>query len=331
MNIDRLKLGEINNLSSNMSPIMGIQNKEIEKELKQFLGVRRNVLSIFGKILAEIGFKSDDVIFFKNIVYERNGYKVIFDYLVNLEENSENKIVLNFGDLQILYSLVVSNKDMVVECGCSVYKNDIRLKVNKIEERLDNGRKYLRTYGWSDSDYIVDIGNRKIRLHLNRLNDNDYQRLMVIEKESKLEEYLKNVDEDITIDSLYKDIAVYFGDISKYGFITLSMGRVLNEEKRIEVTDFICIKDGECLEFGITRDNKKIILKHNNSWEYNYNDETYSINSKGNDGQVTYNISAKDKDSLKECATWSDVEFELLTEEVENTKKLVREMFSKRR
>lgn len=331
MNIEKLKLGEINNLSNLEHPIIAIKDKKIEKELKEFLGVRRNVKDIFGKILSQLGFKSDDIIYLKDISCDNFDNKVIFEYSVNFVNDSSNKIILNFGDLESLYSLIIIDKNNVVKCGCSVSKKDIRLKINRIEERLDNGRVYTRSYDWSDSDYIINLGNRKIRLHLNKKNDNNYQRLMVIENELKLEEYLKNVDESISIDNLYKDIASYLGEVSEYSFVTLSMGSVLEDKNKTEVTDFIAIRNGVCCEFGITRGNKKIVLKDNDSWEYSYSDELYSISSIGDDNRVTYSVSANDKNSLRECAVWSDLDFDILTEEVEDTKKLVREMFPKKR
>ena len=222
--------------------------------------------------------------------------------------------------------LLVLNIQLICECSATS-GNDIRVTIKKIVEKIDGYKIFTRRYGYSDSDYVINVFSDEIKLCLRKYNDNDYKELMIIDDDKNIEEYFKNIDFNISIDKLYKDLEGYLGNIDCYNEIRLEINKIRNN-KKIN-TDLLLLRKGVCCEFMITRDNRCIYLNNNGEWSYNYIDRFYRVSSVGkNDKDITYSINA-DNDSILKYYIDTKVRVEDVVEEVDDTKKLVRGMFSK--
>lgn len=322
MNIDRLSLEKGNNLYDVEYPMVVIKDRDISRELKGFLGRRFGIEKIFGQILTQFGFTKDDMIVLKNIDYNQMMNVVTFEYSVNLVNDSNNKIMLDFNCWK---ELIICDRSMSVSCDCSTTSlSDISVRIKKIVEKLNRYKIYTRRYGYSDSEYSIMIGSKEIRLNLRKDNDNDYRELMSIDDDDKLEEYFKNCDGNVSIDELYKDIVGYLGDIHSYNEVKLEISKIRNN-KKIN-TDLLVLRNGVCQEFMTTRNNRCIYLNNNGEWSYNHIDRFYKVSALGRkDSDVTYSVSA-DNDSILKYYMDS---VEDVVDEVEDTKKLVRSIFNK--
>jgi len=329
MNINRLSLEEENNIYNVDYPMVIIKDKNIERELRGFLGVRFGVDKVFGRILSQFGFTKEDSIVLKNIKYNRNIDSIEFEYSVNLVDDTKNKIILNYNCSR---EFVIYDKDSCVTCDCSVTSiNDVGIRIKKLEERLNNSRIYTREYGYNESTYSIRIGGRYYNLSLKKDNDNDYRDLMIIENDRCIEEYFKNMDSGIEIDELYKNIEGYLGDIDSYNEIRLEIATLMGDKNRTD--NLLVLRNGICCEFVVTRGNKKIFLNSDMEWEHDYKDRFYSVNTKGSEyNGVSYTVNA-DNDSILKYFIDIKVESNIkaLFNDVEDTKKLVREMFPKKK
>lgn len=322
--MDREALIKGYNLSDSEYPMVVIKDRGISRELKGFLGIRFSVEKIFGQILGQLGFDRDDIIVLKNIEYNRGMNLVRFDYSVNSVDNPNNKMVLNFNYYGQLF-VYGNDIDIVCECSCTSY-NDFRVYLRKITEKIDGDKKYTRKYGFTCSEYIVNNSSDEVRLILRKDNDNDYTELMCIKWDFLLERYFKNLGCSYDIDSLYKEICGYLGDIDSYKEVRLEINKKINN-KNVNI-GLLLLENGICKEFMITRGDKCIYLNYNGEWSYNFNGRFYNISSLGiDDKNVIYSITG-DNDSVLKYAM-DRVNIDEVATEVEDTKKLVRSMFNK--
>ena len=327
MNINREALIKGINLSDKEYPTVVIKDREISRELKGFLGRRFSIEMIFGQILSQFGFNKDDLIVLKNIEYNRGMNAVKFEYSVNLVNDSENKIILDFNCFR---QLIVSNRNVDVVCDCSVTsKNDIRVYLKKIEEKINSFKTYTHKYGYTYSEYSIKNGNDEISLTLRKDNDNDYKEYMLIENDLKIEEYFKNMDLNCDIDKIYKDISEYLGNIDNYKDVKLEINKIINN-KSIN-TDLLVLENGICKEFMITRNGRCIYLNSNGELSYNFNGRFYTVSSLGKDDRnITYSVNA-DNDEILKYVIDTKGYVEDVVSDVEDTKKLVRSMFNRDR
>ena len=325
MNINKELLINGINMSDGEYPTVVIKDREIRRELKGFLGRRFSVEKIFGQILGYLGFNKDDLIVLKNVEYNNRMNKVKFEYSVNLVNDSENVIILDFNFFGLM---MVNSNSMNIICECSVGgMNDIRVYLKKVSEKIDGCKEYTRKYGYTYSEYIINSGSDEVRLCLRKNNDNDYKELMCIKNDDKIEEYLKNIYSSKDIDSLYKDIEGYLGDICSYKEIRLEVSKTI-DNKKIN-TGLLVLENGICKEFMISRNDRCVYLNNNGEWSYNFNGRFYNISSLGSDdGRVNYNISADNDSVLKHVMDTKDYVIDVINE-VDDTKKLVRTMFNK--
>ena len=182
--------------------------------------------------------------------------------------------------------MVVSNKNMDITCECSVTnKNDIRVYLKKIEEKISGYTTYTREYGYTYSKYSINVGGNEISLILGKENDNDYKELMCIGNDKEIEEYFKNLKFNFDIDKIYKDIEEYLGNIDDYKNIRLEINNKI--DNKVVNTDLLVLENGICKEFKITRNDRCVYLNSNGEWSYNFNGRFYTISSLGkNDGKI---------------------------------------------
>lgn len=326
MNINKDSLLKGINLSGVDYPTVVIKDREISRELKGFLGRRFSVEVIFGQILSQLGFDKNSEIVLKNMIYSRGTNSTKFRYLVNSVEDYDNKIIFNY----CFRHMVVSNKNMDITCECSVTnKNDVRVYLKKIEEKINGYTTYTREYGYTYSKYSINVGGNEISLILGKENDNDYKELMCIGNDKEIEEYFKNLKFNFDIDKIYKDIEEYLGNIDDYKNIRLEINNKI--DNKVVNTDLLVLENGICKEFKITRNDRCVYLNSNGEWSYNFNGRFYTISSLGkNDGKINYSVNADNDSVLKHVMNTKDYVTDV-SEEVDDTKKLVRSMFNKDR
>ena len=324
MNINKDSLIKGINLSGIEYPTVVIKDREISRELKGFLGKRFSIEVIFGQILSQLGFDKNDLIMLKNIEYSRGMNAAKFRYSINSVDDEDNKMILDY----CFRHMVVSSKDMDIVCECSVTsKNDIRVYLKKIDEKISDFKRYTREYGYSYSKYSIKNGNDEISLTLRKDNDNDYKELMCIENDLEIEEYFKNMKFDGDIDKIYKDIEGYLGNIDDYKNIRLEINKTRNN-KSIN-TGLLVLENGICKEFMITRNDRCIYLNSNGEWSYNFNGRFYTVSSLGKDEKnITYSINASDDSVLKYVMDTKGY-VEDVVSDVDDTKKLVRSLINK--
>ena len=326
MNIDKESLVKGINLSDREYPTVVIKDREISRELKGFLGRRFSIEMIFGQILSQFGFNKEDLIVLKNMEYNRGMNAAKFEYSVNLVNDSDNKMILDY----CLRQLIICSKNMDVVCECSVTsKNDIRVYLKKIVEKINSFKTYTREYGYTYSKYSIKNGNDEISLTLGKENDNDYKELMCIDNDLEIEEYFKNMGCNYDIDKMYKDIEGYLGNIDSYKNIKLEINKIRNN--KVINTGLLVLENGVCKEFMITRNDRCIYLNSNGEWSYNFNGRFYTVSSLGKyDKNITYSINA-DNDEILKYVMDTKGYVEDVVSDVDDTKKLVRSMFNKDR
>lgn len=340
MIVNKDNLGKVINVGKNEYPIVNYRYQDIDGILKRFFCVKRNTDKVLGKVLSQFGFTKNDMITLTSIIYEDDN--ITFNYMVNGVEDKNNKIILEYADLIYKYRMMVSDKDRDITCKVTAFHHkNISFNVTKIEERLNNGIVYSREYNVYSSVYRVRVNDIELELCLkNKIKDSYSERMLILEKELELENYLKNISLPNSIDTLYKDIAKYLGDVSEYSNLSLKI-RVTSKEidgnsrlvDVVKVTDMISLRNGVCDEFKITRGNRCITLDRDGNSTSEYRDEFCDITTIQKDfDKATYSISASNDIVLREELFIHGVnEYEMALDEIDNTKKLVREMFPRKK
>lgn len=297
MNIDKSLFGKTIEVGKNKGPLIIYNNEDIDMILKDFFKVSGNVKVVLGKVLSLYGFDQGDLIELKNIRKGNNGY--VFNYVVNGNTAKDNIICLKRDNLIFKNSIIVCDKDKKIEVRLFVYnRRSIRVIPMEIEEKLDDGRIYSRTYGYDDALYRIRINDTEVKLGLT-LKKKYYNEdnMLYIDNDNEIENYFKNIDLSLGIDALYKDIAKYLGDVSLYTNISLIITKLGKENK---ITDKIDLKYGECEYFMMTRGNKCVSIDKDGNCISKYSDDYGTVvTTLDNDG-ATYSISGKNYLLLRE-------------------------------
>lgn len=326
MNIDRISLGKVFDVGKMEYPSVVIREKEIAKQLASFFKVRRNINVILGKVLSHFGFKKDDVIALENIKTDWNS--VTFDYLVNSKNDALNKITLKFANLIYKYALVIRDTDKVVTCSVTVINSKtIALTINQIEEKLDNGMIYTRSYNYGYASYGVACEKEKILLEISRKEHDCNMDYLVLENEESIQEYLSRLQFPVDIVEVYDKLSSF---IELGLWDTVKISKINNQNGMEVITDMISLNNGVCDKMVVTRGDKIVSVSEDGSCSYSKKDSSLLFTS--DNQRITIDILndlGKDKNDYFENDMKKDIKDANI--EIESVKKLVKELFPKRR
>ena len=331
MELNKDLTGKYINIVKNEGPMVDYKHDIVGQLLKKFFCIKRKEDIVLGKVLAQFGYKKNDIVSLTDVLYKDNS--VIIGYMVNGKDNG-NKIILEFDNLIFQYNMIISDKDKDITCKITVFnKKNIEFKISKVVEKLDNGKIYLREYSPYSAKYKVIVDNREIGLYLGiKKYDEFYERnMLLLDTENKIENYLKNIDLFKGLEDIYKDIISYIGTSVKCAEIKLNI-KSLDDKLKPVVTDMISIKNGICEEFMITRDNRCISIDKEGNCISKYNADNSTVVTRINEDGVSYTINASNEILLKEKAFIYGVnEYENAINEINDTKKRVLELVPKKR
>ena len=333
MEFNKEILGKYINIAKNEGPIVRYKYDVTDQILKKFFCIKRNTDRVLGKVLAQFGYTKNDMIYLTDILYKENN--IVINYEVNGREEKDNKITIEYSDLIYKYRMVISDKDRDVSCKVYIFgRKNIEFIISEIVEKLDNGGIYSREYSSYSAKYKIVVNNREIELYLGiniRIDDYFDRYILKLEKETELESYLKNIDGTLSLENIYKDIVGYIGDIFKYLDIVLNIKSLDNKFAPV-VTDKISVKNGECIQFMVTRGNRCINIDKDGNCISEYKDEDTSVVTAIEDEKATYSISSANQIKLREQAFIHGVNgYEDAINEIDDVKSKILELVPKKK
>lgn len=204
------------------------------------------------------------------------------------------------------------------------------------EIEIDDYIKYHRDYSYLRFNCMVQRGYYSLYLELYRpkgyvFDKNDFR--YKLDNEDGLRDYLCNLEFPVRIDEVYKKLSRDFlGDVSKYSCINLEIMTYDNVNDCDVVTDSIIINDGEWKTFGMTKDNKTIMLEADGDWSYRLLGSNLDVKLSMNirEDEVSYTIKGRTKDEIdKYFDGFVKDDIRGADSVVEDTKKLVKIMFER--
>ena len=317
-------------------PRVIINDKELEKEIGRWLGIKKHISNVFSKLLLNVGFKVDDEIVLYKYFYREDEY-LSFSYIVNgCNPYKKNIIMLEYckEDMKprvIVYTGSKNTRSKIV------YEVDKELDKYRVVSKSIEDKRYgmlNRRYLDDRALFFVEKDNYELCLYVSNPNDK-IDGTYKLKNEKELFSYLNSLVFPIDIDLVYKKICeISLGDINVYPEFSLRVNKYDNIDGLDEVVDEITLKNGELEDFIITKDGKTIrIFGNDYGWFYekklddrtlfvSYNDVDNSFIKK-----IIYEngIDSRDK-SL--CDNLDEVK-NIAIKDVEDTKKLVRSIIYK--
>ena len=339
MELNKNVIGKNINIAKIDGPVVGFKYDITDKILKKFFCVKRNTNVVLGKVLAQFGYTRNDFIYLTDILYKDNN--IIISYDVNGKKDKNNKINIEYSDLIYKYKIGFNEDNKEVFCKVVVFdRRNINFNVSQIKEKLDNGNVYYREYNPYYAVYKVVVNNIEVELNIKTKLFDEYgtENILILEKEQELENYIKNIDISKGIENIYKDIVGYIGDVLKYLDIKIcitELDKKIGDDNKLEpvVTDMICVKNGVCEQFMVTRGNKSVSIDKDGNAVCRYNDEFVEVTTLINeyDG-ASYNIKSSNEIVLREQVFIHGVQgLENAIDEIDEVKERVLRLIPKKK
>ena len=320
-------------------PKVIINDKELEKEIGRWLGIKKNISKVFSKLLLNVGFKPEDEIILYKYFYREDEY-LSFSYIVNGNNPyKKNVIMLEYCKEDMKPRVVVYTGSKNTRSKI-VYEVDKELDKYRIVSKSIEDKRYgmlNRVYGDNKALFFVEKNDYELCLFVSKPNDTILGKddVYKLNNEKELFSYLNSLVFPIDIDLVYKKICeISLGNISVYPEITLKVNKYDNIDGLEEVTDEIVLCNGILEEFIITRDDKTIRIDGNdNYWIYEkkIDDRILLVSYNREDNSyiegTIYDDRLNNKDK-SESVNQDDIR-NIAIKDVEETKKLVRSIIYK--
>ena len=320
-------------------PKVIINDKELEKEIGRWLGIKKNISNVFSKLLLNVGFKVDDEIVLYKYFYREDEY-LSFSYIVNgCNPYKKNIIVLEYIKEDIKPRVLVYTGSKNTRSKI-VYEVDKELDKYRVVSKSIEDKRYgmiNRVYGDDKALFFVEKNDYELCLFVSKSNDIDLDEddVYKLNNEKELFSYLNSLVFPIDIDLVYKKICeISLGNMSQYLKFSLKVNKYDNIDGLEEVVDEITLKNGMLEDFIITRDGKTIRIDGNdNYWIYEkkIDDRTLLVSYNREDNSyiegTIYGDRLNNKDK-SESVNQNDIR-NIAIKDVEETKKLVRSIINK--
>jgi len=304
------------------------ENSNVKEEISKWVDYLE--CDSFLDILYKVDFNKDDII---NIYETKDKY--VYGYSVNDEERSSKNIIkLSYGSMVDFGPAITIENDKGFRCyDCiprSWNKDNEVIELNSFENKIDDSRSYrasLFIYTYLIEFKCLDY---KILIDIKKSIDDDEE--ISLKNELELEKYLSSLVFPVSIVDLYNNICnICELNVNKYPELLVKVIKV-NKKNKEKITDMISLENGIVKEFCITKDGKRIYVSNNGDWSYEMIDldlVDFSLESKNK--KINLNVSSN-SDSELDDYTDSLIKYDIGTarREVEDTKKLVRSMFTKK-
>ena len=320
-------------------PKVIINDKELEKEIGRWLGIKKNLSKVFASLLLNIGFKPSDEIILYKYYYREDDY-LSFSYIVNGNNPyKKNIIMLEYGNDS-------KKPNVIVYTGSKNTRSKIVYEVDKdvdsykvISKSLEDKRYGMINRRYYDDKVLFLVEKNYYELCLFALKPNDVvlntDGIYRLKNEKELVNYLNSLVFPIDIDLVYKKICeISLGDILVYPEFSLRVNKFDNTDGLEEVVDEITLKNGMLEDFIITRDSKTIRIDGNdNYWIYEkeVNDSTLLVSYNREDDsfiqRVVSNNGLDNQDRYKNIN--QDEVRDIALNEVLDIKRLVKSVINK--
>lgn len=304
------------------------ENNTVKEEINKWINFLE--CDSFSDILYKIGFNKNDII----KIYETKD-KYVYGYTVNNEDrNSKNIIKLSYGSMvDFGPEIIIENEYGFKRYDCiprSWNKDSEVVELNSFENKIDEFKSYRAScFIYS---YLVEFkySDHKILINIKKNIEDDKK--INLKNELELEKYLSSLVFPLSITDLYNNICnICEIDVNKYPSFSVEVSKN-DENSQKKITDMISLKNGIVNEFCITKDGKRIYVSNNGDWSYDMIDldlVSFSLESKNQ--KINCIVSSNSNSELDDY-TDSLIKYDISTarKEVEDTKVLVRSMFSKK-
>ena len=170
------------------------------------------------------------------------------------------------------------------------------LRLANYTNKLDSGINITRYLFETTFLMIIKKDDMELCVSITPNNSHiDWDSNFRMKNDRELEEYINSLIFPINIVEVYKRICeISIEKIEDYSKFKISVVKKIDNKKE-ELYDKICLKNGELDNFTITRDGKTISLNSDNAWELK-TDKT--VVKKNNEGNIDYSISYKSEDDI---------------------------------
>ena len=284
-------------------------------------------------ILIDIGFKSEDCIYLDGIDINKIYYSVN-----NEELNKNNVITLSYGQfLESSPKIVISDGNKKRTYGYEYISDDRdRIILEAYEYILDNKMKCKKEFDINGNRILYIISDNNYELLLNiEYNDNEEYNIN-LNRGLELEEYFGSLELPVDIDSMYKKICeIILLDVDKCSRFELKVNEIdLYNHKHIR--DIISLVNGNLVQFGMTKNGRKIFMNDMGSYSYKLvseNEEELKFNFSLDifDDMVSYSVSNSNKNIIdNDMKKLVNDTIDCAIDDIEDSKKKVRKIFSGR-
>ena len=319
------------NIDVSQYPKVIYENKRMKDNISKwlkFLGC-----SSFGIVLRDIGFKPEDTVYLYDIECSD---KLNFNYSLNdgIRDFSK-RIYFRYGNfLELPPCVIVSDNknEIIYQCVRTNPEVDgIWFDISSYQKELSPNLSYCRNYSQWGAYFGVVNKNNKLSFSLSNFDKPVIDGVHILNNEEELEKYLTGLVFPIQIDEVYKKICeITSANPSEYNVFCLEVSKLEKSETK---TDIIDLRRGNLEKFGMTINNKTILLDNNGNCLYKIlGNETvpvdFSINS--SDENVSCSFSINDGYTLEDYTdTFFQYDINTAREEIANVKKRVRVMLNK--
>ena len=299
-----------------------IKKKLITKQLLD------DISKEFGSILARVGISKDEVC----IIDSYNEFNFSFNCHLK-KSNKDLKIELNWKgsdwDSDIFPEIIIHDEGNMekYEYHPSYKDNESSLKLCKYT--LDCGNKTLRrsVHGY-DTTFELSSGNNFLQLdvgvpdYITESANAGYR--FKLKNEKELQDYLLSLSFPVDISEVYSRITeIAFGKVNNYRTFNLVVKEKVGENTS-RITDNINLKNGNLLEFTITRGGRTVTIDNDGNWTFETPKESIKNHSEGN---IDYRVNADSYENLlEEIGNIQDIP---AIEEAERVKELSKTLFKK--
>lgn len=314
-------------------PKVIINDIELKNEIGRWLGVNKNIINVFSKLLLNVGFNVDDEIVLYKYFYMEDNY-LSFSYIVNGKNPyKKNVIMLEYGKED-------SKPSIIVYTGSKNTRSKIEYEVNREKEKYTVVSKTFedKRYGMLNRIYyddkaifFVEKNDYELCLYISKSDEvKNEDWVYKLRNEKELVSYLNSLVFPVDIDLVYKKICeISLGDINMYPEFCLKVTKYDTLENLEEVTDIIELEDGNLISFGMSKDGKNVVLYGDGSWCYEkklsdmtavvqYEDDEYMYGSI-TDGGFGNEVKQINKKEIRSVAI----------KDIEETKRLVRRLLNR--
>ena len=226
-----------------------------------------------GLILLKLGYDAEDKVLLcnydsKNCSFDciLNGIDIARIKLINIGLNDENiEIILSKFNTEFGYECIPSQQN---ETG-------MKISLSRYSVKYPEGRKYTRCLSLDSAKFIIEFGEYKLELKLDKPKDvqlplfderGNYTKYK-LESEEEIFNYFGNLTFPISIVDVYKEISSKFlGDVSKYPKFSLKLSKI-DKDGEYKITDFIDLSYGNFEKIGMTTSEGYIIcLDKDDNW-----------------------------------------------------------------